>query len=139
MSTLLSAFPVPVVRLILADDRKRILLLQRIGGAYAGAWCLPGGKVDHGETVEGAIRKELKEETDLELCSFCFLFLQDSLPTEPGGTHYLNLYFECQSTGIVTLNRESSRFIWLCRHEISQYKIAFDNDEALHRYWKHQV
>jgi ADP-ribose pyrophosphatase YjhB (NUDIX family) len=89
------------------------------------AWCLPGGKVDRGETGDEAIRKEMKEETGLDVCSSRLLFLQDSLPTEPGGTHYLNLYFECEWAGVVILNHESSHFAWISTDEISHYEIVF--------------
>lgn len=139
MTSPVSAFPIPVVRLILPDDRKRVLLLQRTGSTYGGAWCLPGGKIDYGETVEEAIRKGLKEETTLEIYSFHFLCLQDSLPTKPKGIHYLNLYFVCEWAGIVTLNYESSNFVWVDSTEIARYKIVFDNDIALQRYWAVQV
>jgi 8-oxo-dGTP diphosphatase len=135
MSSPFSAFPIPVVRLILPDEHKRVLILQRTGSTNSGEWCLPGGKIDYGETVEEGIRKELKEETDLDLCSFRFLFFQDSLPKELGGIQYLNLYFECEWTGKVTLNCESSDFVWIDRAEIAQYKIVFKNDEALQRFW----
>ena len=41
---------------------------------------MPGGKIDYGETVEQAARKELREETALECIAARFLFHQDSLP-----------------------------------------------------------
>jgi ADP-ribose pyrophosphatase YjhB (NUDIX family) len=135
MSNSVADFPIPVVRLILLDDHKRVLLLQRAGGAYDSTWCLPGGKIDYGGTVEETIRKELKEETDLDMYSFRLLFLQDSLPTHPGEKHYLNLYFECEWNGIVTLNHESCHSVWIDETELAQYKIVFDNDEALQYYW----
>ena len=95
-----SPFPVPVVRLIIVDGQQRTLLLQRAAGTYGGGgWCLPGGKIDYGLTVEETIGKELKEETALDLESFRFLFYQDSLPPEAGGMHCLNLYFECSVYG----------------------------------------
>jgi 8-oxo-dGTP diphosphatase len=135
MSNPASAFAVPVVRLILPDERKRVLLLERSEQSQVGGWCLPGGKIDYGGTVEHVLRKELKEETDLELCSVRFLFFQDSLPSEPGATHYLNLYFECTWSGVVKLNHESSHFSWVDEETVGQYTIAFGNDKALKAYW----
>ena len=136
MPSTIPAYPVPVVRLILLDDRKRVLLLQRSNDTYCGgAWCLPGGKIEYGERVEEVIRRELKEETNLELSSFRFFFFQDSLPTEPGGMHCLNLYFECEFAGALVLNAESSDFVWISKGELAQYRIVFRNDEALQRYW----
>ena len=128
--------PVPVVRLIIADGERRVLILKRANTAYAeGSWCLPGGKVDYGETVEQAVAKELREETSLECSKARFLFYQDSLPPEPGGMHCVNLYFECAVSGDLTMNPESSEWAWVGRDDLARYDIAFRNDEGLRRYW----
>jgi len=50
-----------------ADDSGRVLLVKQIGGPYAGAWLLPGGGVDEGESIEDALRREMREETGCEL------------------------------------------------------------------------
>lgn len=48
-------------------DRGR-LLLTRISpvGFPVGAWTLPGGRVEHGESPHHTVRRELREETGLE-------------------------------------------------------------------------
>ncbi|MGN6783028.1 MAG: NUDIX hydrolase [Marmoricola sp.] len=45
------------------------LLLTRISarGHHAGSWTLPGGGVDHGESPADAVRREVREETGLEV------------------------------------------------------------------------
>ena len=40
-----------------------MLLVKQLAGPYAGAWLLPGGGVDDGESVEAALRREMREET----------------------------------------------------------------------------
>lgn len=48
---------------ILIDDRGRYLLTSRPPGkAYAGFWEFPGGKLETGESIETALRRELQEE-----------------------------------------------------------------------------
>ena len=49
------------------DDSGRVLLVKQIGGPYAGAWLLPGGGVDEGESIDDGLRREMREETGLEL------------------------------------------------------------------------
>lgn len=51
---------------ILIDPHGRYLLTSRPPGkVYAGYWEFPGGKLEEGETVEDALRRELQEEIGL--------------------------------------------------------------------------
>lgn len=54
---------VHVVAAALIDADNRILVAQRLpGGALAGLWEFPGGKIEPGETPEAALVRELDEE-----------------------------------------------------------------------------
>ena len=44
----------------------RLLLVKRRRAPEAGCWSLPGGKVDFGERVEDAIRREIAEEIGVD-------------------------------------------------------------------------
>ena len=60
--------PVPGVgcgAAILRDGR--LLLVKRRRAPEAGCWNLPGGKVDFGERVEDAIRREIAEEVGVQI------------------------------------------------------------------------
>jgi 8-oxo-dGTP diphosphatase len=130
------ARPVPVVRLIVPDASGRVLILRRaLDSTDGGTWCLPGGKMDYGDTVEQAAIRELQEETSLRATSLRFLFYQDSLPPAPGRMHCLNLYLECAVEGEVVLNEESVEAAWISREEVPRYQLSFRNDAGLARYW----
>jgi 8-oxo-dGTP diphosphatase len=47
---------------ILCDDEGRLLVGRRMFPPHAGKWEMPGGKVEIGETVEEALRREFLEE-----------------------------------------------------------------------------
>jgi 8-oxo-dGTP pyrophosphatase MutT (NUDIX family) len=49
---------------IFDETRKRVLLTQRTDN---GLWCLPGGKMESGETLEECCQREVFEETGLEV------------------------------------------------------------------------
>lgn len=129
--------PIPIVRLIISNSAGRALILKRANTGHApGAWCLPGGKINYGETVKEAAERETREETSFVCVSTRFLFYQDSLPLESGAMHCINLYLECAVQGNIALNHESSRFAWIGPEDLPNYEIAFRNDTALIRYWK---
>lgn len=60
--------PVDVAVGVLVDPQGRFLLTSRPQGkVYAGYWEFPGGKLEAGETVEAALRRELHEEIGIEI------------------------------------------------------------------------
>ena len=55
---------------IIEDDRGRILLVKHKkerGGYWQGKWICPGGALELGEEIEEGIKREVKEETNLEI------------------------------------------------------------------------
>jgi len=55
---------------VIEDEAKRILLVKHRrerGGFWQGKWICPGGELEHGETIEEGIRREVREETGLEI------------------------------------------------------------------------
>lgn len=50
------------VGLLIAPDGRFLLTSRPAGKVYAGFWEFPGGKLEAGETVEQALRRELQEE-----------------------------------------------------------------------------
>jgi 8-oxo-dGTP diphosphatase len=60
--------PVDVAVGVLIDRDANFLLTSRPEGkVYAGYWEFPGGKLESGETVEQALRRELHEELGIDI------------------------------------------------------------------------
>jgi len=58
--------PLPVAASVILDEQRRVLLVRRKHEPHAGAWCLPTGFAEIGETIEAAALRELAEEAGLE-------------------------------------------------------------------------
>lgn len=68
MSAVTERTPVDVAVGVLIDAQGRFLLTSRPEGkVYAGYWEFPGGKLEAGETVEQALRRELHEEIGITI------------------------------------------------------------------------
>lgn len=87
---------------VLFDERGRVLLQRR---ADFNVWGLPGGAVEVGETLECAVRREVKEETgfDVEVIRLTGVYSNPEQTTVryPSGdvVHYVSLVFECRVVG----------------------------------------
>ncbi len=59
---------VPVVALALMDDRRFVLMQRRRESSmHGGLWEFPGGKVEPGETMAGALVREIAEELGISI------------------------------------------------------------------------
>lgn len=57
------------VGILIAPDGAFLLTSRPVGKVYAGYWEFPGGKLEAGETVEQALRRELQEEIGVTIGS----------------------------------------------------------------------
>lgn len=62
-------YPRPAVTTdaILISGRRTVLLIERGREPYKGKWALPGGFINMDESLENACRRELREETGLDV------------------------------------------------------------------------
>jgi 8-oxo-dGTP diphosphatase len=76
-------------------DGNRVLLVKHRperGGFWRGKWICPGGKLELGETIEDGIRREVKEETNLEIELTSPLVPFERIVASAGGTELHVIY-----------------------------------------------
>jgi 8-oxo-dGTP diphosphatase len=86
---------------IVANDEGKVLLTRRARAPYEGYWDLPGGFVGEAEHPYEAVKRELREETGLEVEPQELLGIWIDRYTERGedGPATMNLYFTASASG----------------------------------------
>ena len=89
-------------------DRGRTVLIRRGTEPLLGQWSIPGGTIEIGETIDEAVRRELREETGLEVRVLELIELFDRIYPQDGDAasdkkkpryHYVIADYLCELVG----------------------------------------
>ena len=83
---------------VLVMRRGRVLLGRRRGSHGEGYYAAPGGHIEFGESFEEAARREVREETGLEIADLKLLSVGNYVfKREDGERHYIDVDFVCEA------------------------------------------
>ena len=106
--------PIVTVGGLIFDAAGQVLMIRT--HKWSNLWGIPGGKVKWGETCMDALRREIKEETDLEVAGIEFVLVQDCIHSKEfyRDAHFVLLNYTCHCLGepLVKLNDEAREFKW---------------------------
>lgn len=83
---------------------------------WGGRWAVPGGKIDHGESMHDALLREFQEETGLALYDVRWAPTLESIDSDEfyKPAHFILLNFTARTHGRdVRLNEEAQDHVWL--------------------------
>jgi phosphoglycolate phosphatase len=107
--------PIATVGALIFNEAGEVLMIRT--HKWSNLWGIPGGKIKSGEPSEDALRREIKEETDLEIDDVQFVLVQDCIHSKEfyRDAHFILLNYTCRCVGEprVRLNEEAREFRWL--------------------------
>ena len=105
----------------LLDKDNRVLLAQRPKGkSMEGLWEFPGGKVEPGESPEGALVRELHEELGIETWNSCLAPLTFASHSYDD-FHLLMPLFACRKWNGIVWPREGQALAWVHAEKLKDY------------------
>ncbi len=109
-------------------EGERILLVERGREPLKDYWSLPGGAVETGEKLEQALRREIREETGLEIEILSLLEIYERIMLDDEGRpeyHYVLMDYVCRvAGGELHAADDASRAAWFTQEELSGLKIT---------------
>jgi len=108
--------PLATVGALIFNAQQDVLMIRT--HKWSGKWGIPGGKIKRGEKAETALRRELKEETGLNITDIEFILVQDCISSKEfyRDAHFVLLNYICKCVAKkprVVLNEEAREFQWL--------------------------
>lgn len=108
-----------------------IVIIERSNPPFG--WALPGGFVDNYESLEDAVRREMKEETNLELADLK-QFHAYSTPGRDPRFHTIGIVFTAKGKGIPRSGDDAAALKVIKLEDVDKYKFAFDHGQIINDY-----
>lgn len=115
----------------IVNDRQEMLVVRRAKEPAKGTLDLPGGFVDMYETVEEGMRREIKEETGLDVKDIRYLFSSPNVYEYSGmGIHTLDMDFLVRVHGDsinVTAADDAAEALWIPIKDVNPAEFGLDS------------
>lgn len=125
----------PCIDAIIEKDGK-MLFIKRDGEPYKGYWGLVGGYLEWDESYEDCVKREVKEESSLDVMSMKLLNVYSSPKRSP--VQSVTAVFVVNAEGEVKAGDDAVEAKWFSINEIPEV-LAFDHEEIVKDYLSAKV
>ncbi|MBP9667515.1 NUDIX domain-containing protein [Candidatus Saccharibacteria bacterium] len=103
------------VKALIQNENGQYLFMrrsERMGSEAAPHLDIPGGRIDPSEPLEAALKREINEETGLELQSIDALLAAQDIFVPSKELHVVRLTYAVKASGTVQLSSEHVEYVW---------------------------
>ena len=132
-------YPEPTVGALIFNPEGKLLLVK--SHKWRDKYVIPGGHIELGETIETALRREIKEETNLDIYDIEFLIMQEFIFDETFWQkgHFIFIDHVCKTNSDdVKLNDEAESHVWVSVDEALKLLIDLYTRIAIETYQKQE-
>ncbi len=119
------------------EDGGRVLLVERGREPLKGIWSVPGGAVEAGERLEEAVRREVLEETGLDVKPLRIAEVFERILRDTDGRteyHYVLIDYVCQVIGgELRASSDAARAEWVDRGRLAEREMTRGTLEVIER------
>ena len=98
-------------------EKDKVLVTQRGYGEFKDGWEFPGGKAELGETLEGALKREIKEELDIEIEIDTYI---DTVEYDYPYFHLTIHCYKCRMLNGLLKLKEHEAAKWVSQNELKE-------------------
>jgi 8-oxo-dGTP diphosphatase len=119
---------------------QEILLIERGREPLKGQWSLPGGVLEAGELLEAAVKREVREETDLDVEPVLIAEVFERIMRDGEGRpeyHYVLIDYLCRvQSGEPRPGDDCSAVAWVPREKLPEYRLTEGTLEVIEKTFK---
>lgn len=116
-------------------EKDGIILIERKNPPLG--WAFPGGFVDYGESIENALIREMKEETNLDVAIIKLLGVYSN-PNRDPRIHTVSIVYIVKGEGELRAKDDAKSAILVSLDKVRDYNLVFDHKKIFENYIKNK-
>ena len=130
-------YPEPTVGALIFNPDGKLFLMK--SHKWKGQYVMPGGHIELGESMEQALKREIMEETGLDIYDIEFIGFQEFIfdDTFWERKHFIFFDYACKTDSTdVTLNSEAQEYVWIAVEDVLKLQLDPFTKKAINKYLK---